>query len=205
MASKSQEPQPLKQPPFLNQVEFRVGPISSLTEERQQELLHDLGIWLFSPVYPEGDDYVLFAHPLTGYKAHRYLDSIVIRIAQEYPTLQVKATFTHCEFEAGQSLLYPEGYTTWMPERAFETNHLENYIQGLNLAIAAGVDVRFIYKGKSVPAIRTIVIDIEQKCLAVWYRIPKEPCDQHTTIPISTPFTTEFNDLPNDLRATGWK
>jgi hypothetical protein len=82
---------------------------------------------------------------------------------------------------------------------------LKQYIAGLNAAIAAGGDVRFMLAGKSVPAICAIIINEQQRCLNVTYLMPNQPGDQKTQIPVSTRFTIEMNDLPNDLRAEGWR
>jgi hypothetical protein len=83
--------------------------------------------------------------------------------------------------------------------------HLREYIAGLNMAIAAGGDVRFFHKGKSVSAICEIIINEQDKCLNVTYITAASPYDQQTQIPASTQFTVEMDDRPDELREAGWK
>lgn len=83
--------------------------------------------------------------------------------------------------------------------------HLQQYIAGLNLAILAGVDVRFLKDGVLVPAVGQIHIDEEQKKLIVTYRRERLVNDQITTVSAKTKFTTEYEQLPYELLDAGWE
>jgi hypothetical protein len=81
---------------------------------------------------------------------------------------------------------------------------LKDYITGLNLAIAAGVDVRCDVKGRSVIIEGPIIINEVEKCLDICYLAPLTPGDHCAQVKITTKFTTEFKDLPDELVNTGW-
>lgn len=83
-------------------------------------------------------------------------------------------------------------------------DHLIQYIAALNNVIKAGVDVRYILNGTSVPVIRAAVL-LEAKMLQINYLVGDSPFDQTAIIPASAKFSVEFNDLPNELRDANWK
>jgi hypothetical protein len=81
---------------------------------------------------------------------------------------------------------------------------LRQYIEGLNAVIHAGVDVRAPLFGM-MQAVILVEIDEEKKDLLVTYINNRSPHDKTAHLPVSTKFSMEFNDLPNQLRGEGWK
>lgn len=82
--------------------------------------------------------------------------------------------------------------------------HLRAYVAAMNLVIQAGVDVRCLLGGHSVPVIRITVLE-EAKLLQINYLTAASPTDQTAVIPASANFSEELNDYPNELREAGWK
>ncbi|HEU5383644.1 MAG TPA: hypothetical protein VFV38_50230 [Ktedonobacteraceae bacterium] len=82
--------------------------------------------------------------------------------------------------------------------------HLRAYVAAMNLVIQAGVDVRYLLNGHSVPVIRMTILE-EAKLLQIHYLTSASPLDQTAVIPASSNFSIELNDYPNELREAGWK
>ncbi len=81
---------------------------------------------------------------------------------------------------------------------------VRQYIEGLNLAIKAGSDVRTLLAGM-LQAVIAIEIDEEKKDLLVTFINNRTPFDKTTHVPLRTRFTVEFNDYPNQIREAGWQ
>lgn len=83
--------------------------------------------------------------------------------------------------------------------------YLKRHVSGLNAQIAAGANVETLIDGKWLPCVgapNSITILEEERCLLVI--VLEAGRDRKEKVNAGQPFRSEFNDLPNDLRAEGW-